>query len=223
MYAAEHLYLTWGGQIGSDGAGVDIWQTGLRLGYATGATTPVLPGVGDLTTLWTGTLVPFHTNINIGISQGAILKWVKVALLDRSGSYIVDAETYEGTPTAGPVTTDRGGVQDSLVLSLWSGGTLGQANYGRMYLPWNGIPVRHQDGRISSGAAGNAATDGAAFIGDVNTWAATASAAGVETLIMSKVGTGFRKAPVYVRVGDVMDTQRRRRNRIDETYSTVAV
>jgi hypothetical protein len=223
MYPSPHLYFTWGGQIGSDGAGVDIWQTGVRVGHLLDNTAPVQPDDTALADLYDSILAPFHSDINIGISQGAVLNHVKCASVDTSGHNTADVSQHNGTATPGPVTTDRGGVQDSIVLSLWSGTILGRANYGRLYMPWNGIPVRHQDGKISSAAAGNFAIRAATFMFDLDAWMSTNVDVDSQVLIFSKVGTGVKKAPALVRVGDVPDTQRRRRNRIAESYSAVTL
>ncbi len=221
-YAAPYLYLTWGGRIGSAGSGVDVWQTGLKIGFASGATVPTQPGPSILQDLYDDTIVGFHGDAAMGISQGAVLMWAKAVLVDTAGHYLTEATNYDGTGTPGGVTTDRGGPQDSLAVSLWSGGTLGHANYGRMYLPWNGFAIQSGDGRITNTQATNASIRAGDFVDDVNVWA-DGLATGMEVLILSKLGAGARKAPTFVRVGNVIDTQRRRRNRIKETYFATPV
>lgn len=223
MYDRRSLYITWGGQIGSSGAGVDVWQTGLHISGPNDTAPPLMPDAADLQALYEDILTPFHSDINVGISQGAKMLFVKAAPLLRSGEYSGEALEHNGTAVAGAVTTDRGGPQDSLVVGLWSGNTLGQANYGRIYLPWNGIPVQATDARISNGAATNASIAGGDLIDDVNTWVGTFNDAAFRVRIMSKVGTGTSKLPAFVRVGNVVDTQRRRRNKVVETYFATPV
>jgi len=223
MYQRRSLYLTWGGQIGSSGSGVDVWQTGLHICGPDDTAAPGMPDAADMETLYEDILTPFHSDINVGISQGAKLLWAKAAPLDRNGNYSADAIEHSGAAVAGPVTTDRGGPQDSLVLSLWSGQTLGRANYGRIYLPWNGIPVQATNARISDGAATNASVAAGDFINDVDAWVATFTDAAFVVRVMSAIGTGSSKRPQYVRVGNVIDTQRRRRNKVVETYFATAL
>lgn len=223
MYKTPSLYVTWGGQIGSSGSGVDVWQTGIHVAAASSLISPLMPDAGDMETLYEDILTPFHSDINVGISQGAKLLWAKAAVIDRNGDYEGDAINHDGAAVAGAVTTDRGGPQDSLVLSLWSGQALGKANYGRLYLPWNGIPVQATNGRISDGAATNASVAAGDLVDDLNTWVAGFNDAAYKVRIMSAVGTGTTKTPAYVRVGNVIDTQRRRRNKIVETYFATPV
>ena len=107
------------------------------------------------------------------------------------------------------------------MVTLWSGGTFGVANYGRMYLP-TGFSGRHP----------NQAGANPAECVDLVTLVRTmlrAQVAEVSTLeqdcdlaIFSFKGTGTHKIVQDLKVGTIIDAQRRRRNADVEVYSSVA-
>lgn len=218
MYPAQPLTLTWGGQIGNTGAGADIWQCGLHLGFEADASTPVRPGEAALGELYTDAIEPFHSRANTYIQRGAVLSWAKIVTSKVDGKYLTEPVTWNGTGTPGQVNDDNGAPQDSIVITLWTGAALGKGNYGRFYLPWNGKAAEGNTGRISVTARDNIADSALTFIRAVNSWAA-AQESGLEVLIYGSTGAGTKKRPVQLRVGDVVDTQRRRRNRIAENYA----
>ena len=155
------------------------------------------------------------------VSNQCRLLWCKVALLRPDGKYYTDAVTYEGPAFTGHGVTNALTPQDSVVVSLWTGSRLGTGNHGRMYLPW---------ARATIGSTGHIAVP------------ATSSVCGAMKIVLSGMQTVLRaqqdasdatlcivpsnrlaspKPVNFIRVGDVVDTQRRRRNRIRETYFQV--
>ena len=149
---------------------------------------------------------------------------VKVAAVDVTGHYINTA----GNPKIWSADTTFHGTdtqivpQCSIVLSLRSPTTLGRANYGRMYLPHTLLPLGAGNPSALATTAEEAATKAATFINEVNEIFDTGDDPGV-VQIMSSVAPGLSKAVTRVAVGDVNDTQRRRRNRLPENYSFEAV
>ncbi len=109
------------------------------------------------------------------------------------------------------VTPVRGTAQEippqcTVAVTLWSGETIGTTNYGRMYLPHSSLNL---GGNPYGGTddQGTVATNAAAFL-----------AAVAQPLYKPAVmGTNGRTRFVdFVRVGRVVDTQRRRREQLDE-------
>lgn len=89
-----------------------------------------------------------------------------------------------------------------------------------MYLPWN-QPTRNSDGTLSlpSSAATNTKTFLTKCVAALN-----ASASGGGTFlpgIASHAGSGAFNSITRIQAGNVIDTQRRRRNRQTEVYSSV--
>jgi hypothetical protein len=142
---------------------------------------------------------------------------IKAAAKDVAGHDIAaPKELATGTPASGSATTTVF-AQDTIVVSLRTATTFGRANYGRMYLPhsgmtrFTGVP---QAADATCAAVAAAAVD---FIENVNVVTNTGAEPGGAS-IMSKAGTGTAKAVTRVAVGNLVDTQRRRRNRLAETY-----
>lgn len=141
---------------------------------------------------------------------------MKAAAIDTAGHYLTDPVVHDRTGAAIAGTAADVWPQMSVVLSLWSGATLGKGNYGRMYLPHMGLVLA--DNTSSGGATdqGNFSVHAVTFLQAVNTVAGALST-GTGLRIMHD--GGFSKAVAKVRVGCVSDTQRRRRRQIPENLS----
>lgn len=202
-YPAPHVYVTWFGDAFGE---VENWQVGLRI-----AAPFVPPTTDELEALDAA----FATllSANVAFPAGRRYLGVKVAPQDVNGRYPdgVDAVEYlRPTPVSGG--SGAGYPQIALVLSMRTARSRGYASNGRMYIP-SSLGITAGTGLISAADAGNAATAGATFIGAVN-----AVGIGIAS-VMSTVGTGRSEPITGVRVGRVMDTQRRRRNQLPETYT----
>jgi hypothetical protein len=138
---------------------------------------------------------------------------VKCAAVGTDGHYLADPLTEPGTTQSG----DNEGVppQNSVVVSLRSSEHLGNANYGRMYLPHTGAPLETGTPRISQANAATLATAMAGMVGAWNTELATWPGDPL-VVIASQKGAGLNKPVLQVGCGRVVDTQRRRRNQLDE-------
>lgn len=203
-YPAPHTYVTWFGDAYS---GAEQWQVGLRI--AAGFEPPTTAELEALDDAMEALL----TTTNVAFPNGRRYLGLKVAPQTVDGRYPdgVDAVEYlRPTPVSGGAAV--GYPQIALVLSLRTARTRGYASNGRMYIPSSFTP-NVADGRISALNAGSAAAAGAAFIAAVN-------AAGIGLAsVMSTVGAGRVEPITGVRVGRVMDTQRRRRNQLTEEYT----
>jgi hypothetical protein len=220
-YPKNFLRLTWLFNMAAYG---EIAETGLHvttLGTSPFDAVAALAAVTttQATTLETamGTLLS-GTNIKFG-AYGT-LNGLKIAACGTDGDYLTDPRVFtdysvDGNDTHVPP-------QCSIVLSLRSGTAFGTANYGRMYLPWTTFP---QDGTLPYGTVTDTdqlAVAGVAFIHAVNT-AAAAWTAGSSVVNLSQKDAGTVKPVTKVMVGNVIDTQRRRRNKLPEVYSVGVV
>lgn len=221
-YDRQSLYLTWGGAIGSAAGSLETWQTGVHLtNFET--TVPPMPTQAQLQSLLDGVLTTFHSDGSISLSGGALLSWARTALLDVTGDYVpVNPILAERTPLPGGAgLTSAASPQDSLCITLYSGSTFGHANYGRLFMPWWSTNVSTITGRVLT--SGLEIPCGA-LIDGINTWAdGIVGGSALRISIMSKIGSGTTKVPQFIRVGDVKDTQRRRRAQIREQYQQVPV
>lgn len=216
-YDRQSTYLTWGGTIGE--AGDETWQCGVHLALNPSLDGPGLPTVAELESLMTDTLDDFHVDPVNRIGSFVKLAFVKAASLDPDGHYTANPVIYElDTIVSGPADPCRGGPQLAACVTLWSGQTLGKANYGRFYYPGWEAQIQAGSGRVVANDQANFANSAIQLVTDINTWAASALSSTARVRIMSKLGGGTTKRAAIVRVGDVKDTQQRRRRQIDEIY-----
>lgn len=221
----EHLYLTWGGQIGQATGSPEVWMCGLRMALTTNAFVPPSPDDAQTEALFT-IFANYHKAAANEIYPGALMQWVKVAHVDENGAYTDNPKIHEGPVQAGGYGGGQTGAtpQDSLVVTLWSGQTLGSGNRSRFYLPWQCSTLDAQTAVVGTAVQTDVANRAKTLVNDLNAWGATLPGTHKPVVsIMSKVGTGSTKVPQFVRVGAVKDTQRRRRNRLNEAYHQVAI
>ena len=196
----------------------EIWQTGFYLGKAAGeADVPTQALADSIRDAW----LTFWTNGQNGINQYYLFDQVKCARLQTNGK-------YDGSEVivSNPVSATPGGAgglplppQVSLVATLIGGSGKGYGGKGRMYLPG----VSHSagsTGHIGDLEAQTVCTNLAAFFQSIYTNAVTANipinASRGSTIFL---GAGNRNVPINgVRVGNVYDTQRRRRDALVEAY-----
>lgn len=145
---------------------------------------------------------------------------IKAAALDTDGSYLTDAVSWDVADAVGTISDVP--PQLTTVLTLWSGSGVGRANYGRLYLPHSVLDQTTLTSRASVTTAQNVATAGAALIEAWSLAHGTLVSPGA-IHIMSSVGAGLSKPVAQVGSGRVTDTQRRRRNRLDEDIQYVAL
>lgn len=219
-FAAKVVHVTISGTMLG---GAEIWQTGFYVGRPEGdADVPTTLFTDAVRDAWE----PFWTNINNGISNTYKFDQVKAVRLGTNGKYD-GSDTAISTPAAA-VSGGMGGSpmppQVACVATLIAGSGKGLAGKGRMYLPGVSEPVQ-SSGRIPTVTCQSIATTLAAFFNTIN---GSFDIPG-EVINASKgreklAGIGARNVPVNgVRVGNVYDTQRRRRNQLTETYSTAVV
>lgn len=202
--------------------GAEEWQTGFYVGLAQGTvdapSQEFVDGIRDLWETWFETAGHVH--------QSYTFTQVKAARLNIGGLYD-GSGVVTSNPAAAVIGNYQGQVmppQIALVATLIAGSGKGLAGKGRMYLPGvsGGIDsTGHLTGTYTQQIATNLAT----FFNGVN---ALASNPGV-VINASRgqknfAGLGARNVPINgIRVGNVYDTQRRRRNALAETYSTAVV
>lgn len=223
-YASEQLYVTWGGTIGTAATG-EVWQCGVHYAPITPSGVVGNPTQAQADALW-NQLSGYHAATQAGIANAAKMTFVKVAHLDIQGEYTTDPviSDHSAEPVSGGVGVGTSIPQGTVAVTMHSGTTFGKANYGRFYLPWASFSVS-DSGHIGSGQVGNLLTLTTNVFEACYTAVNTNSASGGTLALtnMSQVGAGTNKRPTQWRIGDVVDTQRRRRNRIAENYQTGAL
>jgi hypothetical protein len=164
------------------------------------------------------------TASNVRWADYSRLVGLKLAVIKTDGKYAFDPFVYtDPTPASGNATDVV--PQCSVVVSLWSGDTLGSGNYGRMYLPHTALDL---------GAAAPVATTATAagFATQMNTALVElddainalpeGDIANIHPYIMTQVAGQQPKLVSKIRVGRVNDTQRRRAQNLVEDYQTTS-
>lgn len=200
--------------------GAEEWSTGFFLGAsATDASIPTQAGADMVRDAW-GTL--FGTP-NMGIASAWQAVGVKLARLGTDGK--TELDNVETSYFASPVSGAGGGSpfppQVALVATLIAESGKGLGGKGRMYLPG----VKHGidgGGKLGSTEAGYISLALKTFFDTVNGSFDTPG-----QLINASQGRGgltptfpLNRGITSVRVGNVYDTQRRRRNALVESYNS---
>lgn len=221
-FPSRPMLLSWGGQFGTVAGAGDIWQCGLHFGMASAAQ-PDLPTSAELATLYNGALATFHSGANTHLNKGAKLQWIKAVILTEAGRYATEPVTFSGATVDGYVDDTNGSPASSLVISLSSGLRLGAGNHGRFYLPWFAAGAWPANGRLVASVVEDVAENAQTWLNAAVAWAHGAIGADNGLRIYSAVGGGSKKLVTTMSVGDVVDVQRRRRNRLKETYTALAL
>jgi len=210
--------------IGDCFGGQEEWQTGFYLGDpdADLAVDPSLDEAEAIALAWE----TFFEASNAGISNDYRTIGVKVARVSTAGTVDSALTQFWNYPAA--IIGNNSGAnfppQISLVATLNTIRARGHGSKGRMYLPG----VMHSvdtSGRIETANAVFVCNLLKAFLDAVN---AHADVPGQVVLNSAEVtGVPFRAAVINeiigVKVGNVYDTQRRRRAQLQESYSTAAL
>lgn len=223
-YASEQLYFTWGGRLG-DVNSQEVWQCGIRFAPIVGGGVVGTPNQDQADALLAAATA-MHTSPGGVASQLAVLTFAKLAHLDANGDYVSDAIIAEQAGAAGTVAVSGNGTpsQVSVAITEWSGQTLGKANYGRYYLPWSAVAV-DTSGMLSSTIRDTILEYQGVFHSEIFDAVEDNKTSGgiLAPTNMSFVGSGVNKRITKLRCGSVKDTQRRRRNRLTETYTTITL
>ena len=210
-------------------SGTETWSTGFYMGSPTVDMTGAnSPGSQSIAAAWQ----TFFTTASSHIAPGYKAVQVKSALLNTDGSTDIDEidyYTYPAPIAGGAQLTGSLPAQLTLAATMTSDNQRGLAAKGRMYLPGVNLAVSSATGKLDATAIGGIATNFKTFLDSVN----TATGVSGKVILASK---GRKQAnevngdTIYIggvnawvtgcRVGDVYDTQRRRREQLTETYVT---
>ena len=156
-------------------------------------------------------------------ASSAALAWVKFNEIDPiSRRYKSATDTYERiltTPVKGTVE-GNGMPQQTLCISLLTGAKRGLAARGRFYPPAT-IASLGADGTVNQNSVVAIATAARTLITNLNNWPGTDTPIGGSVVVLG--GNGVTRPVTAVSVGNVMDTQRRRRSKLRESYTTLAL
>lgn len=218
MYAYVNYKLSWGGNIYNN---ADIWSNSIHLGDVVGDVLPWVEASSDffLTSL-SGPLSDWFRDPRAGISGAAQLEWIKLARIDRDGKYTDDAVIYDYDSSITGGNSAAIAPQLTTAITFDTGATRGLAKTGRIFPPLTGVPS--STGRVASQAQALMANAAAGLIADIRN-AALVPLVGVSPIVASNQRQGQNRYITNVRVGNVIDTQRSRRNAMVEEYVTAPI
>lgn len=204
---------------GTSYGGAEEWSTGFFLGSSGADSADVTQaGVDAVAGFWE----TFFETASSSIPDEWATTEVKLARLATDGSTILDDVVHHvyPAPIIGAGVAAPYPPQISLVATLLSANPRGLASKGRMYLPGVAAGI-DATGHMNSTSQGTIATNLQTFFNAVN----GAIDLGGDSVILASfgrtapaVGPGVSALVTSLRVGNVYDTQRRRRNALVEAY-----
>lgn len=160
-------------------------------------------------------------------SAASRLDYVKFNAIGPDGKYLdqttTRATTFNSTPQTPPAGAGVGVPQVALALSMRTERKRGPGSHGRVFIPVANVPLDASDPHIPSGTANLAADSFRILINDLNNWPGIDAPMDPNVGLVSPLGAGHRVLVTGVAVGNVLDTQQRRRNQISEAYSVLAL
>lgn len=180
---------------------------------------PQQPFLDAIATAWQA----FWTNSANKVSSIFLLTQLKMSEVGADGKTFASNTIFHtfGTPVAGGSPSGWNAPQIALVATTTSSIPRGPASKGRMYLP--GINSgADNSGHISTTDTTAIANGLKTFFNAVNTAAPSGTHVG-HVASNTAARTGTVAAVTGVRVGNVLDTQRRRRDGLVETYVSASL
>lgn len=206
--------------VGTAYQGQEEWSTGFYVGYEDAdAGVPVEADAAAIAARWQ----TLFTAGNMKIGNSHLTTHIKISDLGTDGKTTLSNTVFYQypSPIAGAQTNPIPLPQSALVCTLRSSIPRGIASKGRMYLPGVAVPVQG-NGHLPTADPENMSTLLKTFFDGVNTDLGIRG-----DIILASRGrtganptTGINAKVTSIRVGDVYDTQRRRRNALQEVYTS---
>jgi hypothetical protein len=222
-YDREYLKVNWLYEVlNSD----EIASTGCNFSNAASTTFDAEAALAELVPATIGAnlfgrMVTLRSNASMQTANYSNLVAVRIAAMSTAGLELAAPVLYVPTPPSLGTNADVI-PQASIVLSLRSNVFGPGGNYGRMYLPHCQFAFATGEAVADPGDVSAIATAADTFIEGCNTDLNAQVTPTVSAMIMTNVSTPTQRESRRVNqiaIGDVTDTQRRRRNQIPETYT----
>lgn len=219
-----HTLITLGGTLAEEALGDEIWEIGVRGFYENGVSIGPVPeaGLQDLVdSIATGdapTAATWFEDSQSCMASSATLNYVKAANIGADGKYTTKAYVHAfATPVAGPVAGQVPSFM-SACLSFTTDVNAGRRNrYGRVYPPNFGAGLAAGTAKVLASDVTKLVTSATELL---QVLSRGSEGFGFTPYLVSKSG-GHAKI-TGVRVGNVWDVQRRRKNAVREVYASAA-
>lgn len=200
--------------------GTEIWSTGFYMGNEDSDAQVLDDSIADLLS---GHWQTLHTTPGTNIANTYKYDHLKIQHYNANGTQDLSAlvDKYLTTPIGGGGGSGASAPQLAVVASLRSGEARGLGSKGRMYLPGVDVAISDISGKMTTSATDSISLALQTMFNNI------LQDAGIpDDLILASKGRSVAPTspPVnrsiqQVAVGDVYDTQRRRRNNLVEVYS----
>lgn len=159
------------------------------------------------------------TGLRAVMNTATAVTGVRVEARDRNGILEAQAEATLAIPTAGNGGSNHP-YQTSTVTSLRTGFPGGQGR-GRLYWPATGANIVSTTLRMEGTQLTSLLSAVKTYLTAIET-AVAASAGPCDLAVWSRTGSAFH-AVTTIRQGDILDTQRRRRDALAESYQELSI
>ncbi len=212
MAVEPHLRLTAAGEFQSGSSSPwEIWSWRLNLH---GSANVALYKTQEIAEDFATDIQAFHVSAGARISSACVLREVKLAHIGADGRYVSDPIIIDRN-ARGSVSGMPNAPQIALAVSLDTE-RRGASGRGRFYMPGFSGSANPTTGRIEPFVADQAASAAQTMLNAVNNLPSVDGLASPRVVIVSS--KGFVSPVTSVRVGQVLDTIRSRRNAIGEAY-----
>lgn len=212
-----HALFSFGGDLLG---GAEQWSNNIRFGASNITFTDSVGLEPDvLAYLMTQLSAVFSAPSTLGYSSVCRLMWGKFNQIGPDGHYRLGSDTVRQdiTPISGSGSAIGLLPQAALAVSWGTSAERGRASKGRIFIPMPSV-ANGANGRITGTTAQNIATGWATLLTKFNDSPLDQSGADLYPAVVSGVDASFRRI-THVKVGDVVDTMRSRRQALVEAYS----
>lgn len=162
----------------------------------------------------------FWGNVDVNVPTTSAITLIKLALIGTDGKYMEQTPAEYETLIIGSSNAPYS-PQDAQVITFDSGKRKDPGKYNRMYIPTAGNTGANA-WKLTQVRQLNIATAAVTMLDDLQDLLVfQPGAPNVFPVVVSSQGEGHERVVDKVRVGAIIDTQRRRRNKLAEDYVTV--
>ncbi len=213
-YPYNFIKVTFGGKLRDT---EEIWACGFHLAKRTeniSVTEFETKGPTDIT-LIANEIKAFYNETNNLIPTYMRLEWVKLALIGTNGKYQTAPVEYEYSPASGGGSGQGFVPSTAAVITLVADKYKDPGKYNRFYIPICAPQATNQF-VMTNAHIESLATTAAEMVRDINSGTTIGGSELNVTAVSQRVTSYLPIASV--KVGNVIDVQRRRRNKLVETY-----
>lgn len=212
-YPNNFLKISWGGSIYGD---KDIWTNAINFGVPGGDVNfDLLDATVAFATLPT-LVANWFESAEAHISRHVTLEWLKIAFINAEGVYDRDPLIWEYEPFLIGNETGNTAPQLTTAVSFNTDVRRGAGRFGRIYPPL--AAVIGPNGTTLPATAEEMRDAAAQLVGNAQLSLSILGVANIRAIVASQK-TAQHNPVTGIRVGLVVDTQRRRRNAFPELYT----